>query len=207
MADNSFFSFLKTDVRGTIHYSLFRINNQILSCLITIYCKFKMKLQGISYGEHILFRGNALFSKYPGTSIRIGNGCSFNSSSRHNFRGLNHQCILQTGPNGNIIIGDNCGFSGVSIVSSCSITIGSNLMCGANVMIGDRNDHEDEYPQFAPEPVVIGNHVWLGMNSVVMKGVTIGDNVIIGANSVVTKDIPSNSIAAGIPCKIIKENK
>ena len=56
-----------------------------------------------------------------------------------------------------------------------------------------------------PEPVVIGNHVWIGMNSVIMKGVTIGDNVIIGANSVVTRDIPSNTIAAGIPCKVIKE--
>lgn len=205
MSNVSFISYLKKDLRGTIHYSFYRLNNVILSKLSSLYCRLKMSFQGITYGKKVLFRGNALFSKYPGTTINIGNGCSFNSSSRHNYRGLNHRCIIQTGPNGNIQIGDNCGFSGTSIVSSCGITIGSNLTCGANVMIGDRNDHEDEYPQFMPEPVVIGNHVWIGMNSVIMKGVTIGDNVIIGANSVVTRDIPSNTIAAGIPCKVIKE--
>ena len=198
---------LKTDFRATIHYTLFRVNNIIFSQICSFYCKLKMRLQGIIYGKSILFRGNALFMKYPGTNIIIGNNCTFNSGSRYNFRGLNHKCILQTTPKGNIKIGNNCQFSGVSIVSSLRIEIGDNLLCGANVMIADRNGHEDEYPQFKPEPVVIGNHVWLGMNCVVMKGVTIGDNVIIGANSVVTKDIPSNTIAAGIPCKVIKENK
>lgn len=53
-------------------------------------------------------------------------------------------------------------------------------------------------------PISIGNHVWIGMNVVVMRGVTIGDNTIIGANSVVTKNIPSNVIAAGNPIKVIK---
>lgn len=51
--------------------------------------------------------------------------------------------------------------------------------------------------------VVIGNNVSTGYNVTVLKGVTIGDNVFIGANSVVTKDIPSNSIAVGAPCKVV----
>ena len=50
----------------------------------------------------------------------------------------------------------------------------------------------------------IGNNVQIGANSVVLKGVTIGDNVIIGALSLVKDDIPSNSIAVGSPCKVIK---
>ncbi len=53
-------------------------------------------------------------------------------------------------------------------------------------------------------PVKIGNNVQIGANSVVAPGVTIGDNVIIGALSFVNKDIPSNSIAVGVPCKVIK---
>jgi acetyltransferase-like isoleucine patch superfamily enzyme len=53
--------------------------------------------------------------------------------------------------------------------------------------------------------VVIGDNVWLGVNSVVLKGVTIGKNSVIGANSVVTRDIPPNVIAAGNPCKVIKQ--
>lgn len=56
-------------------------------------------------------------------------------------------------------------------------------------------------------PIKIGNNVWIGGNVCVMPGVTIGDNVVIGAGSVVTKDIHSNVIAAGTPCKVIKELK
>lgn len=51
--------------------------------------------------------------------------------------------------------------------------------------------------------VKIGNNVFIGMNSTILKGVTIGDNVIIGAGSVVTKDVPSNSVAVGNPAKVI----
>lgn len=51
--------------------------------------------------------------------------------------------------------------------------------------------------------VVIGNNVRTGQNVTILKGVTIGNNVFIGANSLVTKDIPSNVIAAGVPCKVI----
>ena len=73
-------------------------------------------------------------------------------------------------------------------------------------MIGDRNDHENRYPEWQPKPIAIGNNVWIGMNCVIMRGVTIGENAVIGANSVVTKNIPANVIAAGSPCKVIKES-
>lgn len=56
-------------------------------------------------------------------------------------------------------------------------------------------------------PVIIGDYVWIGGGSVILPGVHIGDNVVIGAGSVVTHDIPSNVIAYGNPCKVIKENK
>lgn len=54
-------------------------------------------------------------------------------------------------------------------------------------------------------PVKIGNNVWIGRNSVITPGVTVGDNVVIGAGSVVTKDIPANVIAAGNPCRVIRQ--
>lgn len=181
--------------------------NKLIYMTTTLYCRFKMDLWGIQYGKNISFRGNMLFYRDPHSVIEIGSNCSFNSSSRFNFRGINHRCILQTSYDGKIIIGNNCGFSGVSIVSNIGVFIGDNVMCGTNVIIGDRNDHEDLYPQFKPAPITIGNNVWLGMNVVIMKGVTIGDNVIIGANSVVTRDVPSNVIAVGTPCKPIKKYK
>lgn len=56
------------------------------------------------------------------------------------------------------------------------------------------------------KPIEIGNNVWIGGNVVVLPGVKIGDNTVIGAGSIVNKDIPSNVIAVGNPCKVIKTN-
>ena len=52
--------------------------------------------------------------------------------------------------------------------------------------------------------IIIGNNVHIGINSVIMPGVTIGDNVVVGCSAVVTKDIPSNSVAAGVPARVIE---
>lgn len=82
------------------------------------------------------------------------------------------------------------------------IVIGDHVMVGANTCIGDRDDHPERLGT-SPQPVHIGNNVFIGMHCIVMKGVTIGDNSIIGAGSIVTKDIPANCIAAGVPCKVI----
>ena len=66
------------------------------------------------------------------------------------------------------------------------------------------NKELEEEREYA-KPIKVGNNVWIGGNVVVLPGVTIGDNVVIGAGSIVTKDIPSNSVAVGNPCKVIKE--
>lgn len=55
------------------------------------------------------------------------------------------------------------------------------------------------------KPVTIGNDVWMGANVVVLPGVTIGDNVVIAAGAVVTKDVPSNTLVAGVPAKKIRD--
>lgn len=53
-------------------------------------------------------------------------------------------------------------------------------------------------------PITVGNNVWIGANVAVLSGVTIGDNVVIGAGSVVTKSIPSNVVAVGNPCRVLR---
>lgn len=191
--------------RGIVISRLFHVKRLLIHGISTLWCRIKMVLWGIQFGKGCKFGGNMFFYRTPGSIIKLGDGCRFNSNNVFNFRGINHKCILQTSSDGSIIIGNRCGFSGVSIVSSVNVTIGDDVLCGTNVMIGDRNDHEVQFPQWQPKPVNIGNNVWIGMNSVVMRGVTIGENTIIGANSVVTKDIPANCIAVGNPCKVIKE--
>ncbi len=54
-------------------------------------------------------------------------------------------------------------------------------------------------------PITIGDNVWIGAHTCVLPGVTIGDNCVIGAGSVVNKDIPARSLAAGNPCRVIRE--
>ena len=117
-----------------------------------------------------------------------------------------------------IIIGDNCIIREKAHSTAINhIHIGSNLLTGTNVLSTD-NSHGatcGEVLELAPAqrtlcskgPVNIGNNVWLGNNVCVMPGVTIGDGVVIGANSIVTHDIPSYSVAAGIPAQVIKQLK
>jgi len=141
--------------------------------------------------------------RFQCSTIRIGRNCRFNSSSRWNVRGLNHACILQTGQVGaSIKIGNNCGFSGVSIVADKEVVIGDNVSVGANSLIGDRDDHPERLYTM-PKAIHIEKNVFIGMNCMIMKGVTIGENSVIGAGSIVTKDIPANCVAVGNPCKVI----
>lgn len=71
------------------------------------------------------------------------------------------------------------------------------------VIIYDQNKHHFA-GRTGPEPVIIGENVWLGYGVIVLPGVTVGNNVIIGAGSVVTKSIPSGVLAAGNPCIVKK---
>lgn len=88
------------------------------------------------------------------------------------------------------------------------IRIGSNFRMGPGVGLISANHKEDDYDiHLKTSPIIIGDNVWIGMNTVVLPGVTIGSNVVIGANSVITKNIPSNVVAAGNPCRIIREKK
>jgi acetyltransferase-like isoleucine patch superfamily enzyme len=167
--------------------------------------KISLKMVNIKFGKGCRFLGWSLIKRYPQSIIKIGNNCLFNSVVDFNLIGVNRPCTISTQDrNAQLIIGDNCGFSGASISSFLYIKIGNNVRVGANVLITDSDWHSDDYRSGENKPVIIHNNVWLGVNSVILKGVTIGENSVVGANSVVTKDIPSNVIAAGNPCKVIK---
>ena len=116
-------------------------------------------------------------------------------------------------------IGDNFfGNYNLTIQDDAKVTIGDNVNFGPNVTIVTPS-----HPLIASEryqmldgngkpkhlcyarPVTIGSDVWLGANVVVCGGVTIGDGCVVGAGSVVTRDLPPNSLAAGVPCRVIRE--
>lgn len=161
---------------------------------------------GVKLGKNCRFLGKTYFRTIPNTNIQIGDHCRFNSNRQASTL-HNRTCSIFTNRSNfeaQIEIGNNCGFSGTVIGAFRSIVIGNNVMCGANTFIFDGDFHLNDPRVGEPKPIIIEDNVWLGMNTIVMKGVSIGKNTVIGANSVVVKDIPANVIAAGNPCRVIK---
>lgn len=88
-------------------------------------------LRGAKFGKRVKFRGLALVERFQCSTIEIGDNCTFNSSSRFNFRGINHKCIVQIGkPGARIIIGKHCDFSGVSIVADREVVLEDYVTVG-----------------------------------------------------------------------------
>jgi len=86
-----------------------------------------------------------------------------------------------------------------------NITIGQHVAISENVSIWDSDAHDILREGYIKSsPVIIGDHVWIGINVIILKGVTIGNNVIIAAGSVVNKSVPSDCLIAGNPAKVIK---
>lgn len=96
-----------------------------------------------------------------------------------------------------------------TILDEVPVTIGDDCFVGPNVSIytacHSTDPVERNTRQEWAKPVTIGNNVWIGGSVTILPGVSIGDNVSIGAGSVVVNDIPSNTIAVGNPCKVIKQ--
>ena len=96
-----------------------------------------------------------------------------------------------------------------TVLDEAYVTIGDDCFIGPNVSIytacHSTNPVERNSRKEWALPVTIGNNVWIGGSVTILPGVTIGDNVTIGAGSVVVKDIPSNVIAVGNPCRVIRK--
>jgi hypothetical protein len=159
------------------------------------------------FGENsvICFPPNALFNEQY---IQIGSGTMFGPQMTLSAGMVPGQCMVSDPV---IRIGDRCLFGkGSGIVGHLHIEIGDDVWTGHHVYITDQNHGYDDLSrpisqQVMPErPVSIGSGSWLGHGTVVLPGATIGRHVVVGANSVVTGTIPDNSVAAGVPARIIK---
>ena len=199
------------DFSGFVFQKLRNYRLLFLSLYSTKVSYMSLRLKGVKIASNCKFFGLPIVMRSMHSSISIAEGCRFRSDKSSNLIGLNRKCIVSTLKKGaKITIGKNSGFSGTVIGAANSITIGENVLSGANVLITDHDWHpihpDKRHTSDGIEnaPVVIENNVWLGVNSVILKGVTIGENTVIGANSLVVSDIPSNVIAGGSPCKVIK---
>ena len=183
------------------------------------YNRLIFKLKGVEYGKNFkVFNHIYLIGK---GKITIGENFMFVSGDGINPIGSNVKGCIYTEPNATILIGDNVGISCTTLRISNQLNIGNNVKIGANTLIIDTDSHQLNFElrrkkaktteealylksQIKTSPSTIEDDVWIGAKCIILKGVTIGARSIIGAGSVVTKDIPSDCIAAGNPCKPIK---
>ena len=109
----------------------------------------------------------------------------------------------------NAVLTLNSGFcnEGVQITCAKSVTIGRGCAIARDVIIRDYDAHQLLNTGHEPAKAVsIGEHVWIGTRSVILKGVTLGDGVVVAAGAVVTKDVPARCLVAGVPARVIRNN-
>jgi acetyltransferase-like isoleucine patch superfamily enzyme len=147
-------------------------------------------------------------------AVRIGNHVSCYAG-----------CSFAIGENGSATIGDFTLLNGALIMAEERIEIGSHCLVSWNVGIADSDFHPLEparrlidahalapfykdrppRPKLETRPVIISDNVWIGMNAVILKGVSIGENSVVAAGAVVTKSVPANCVVAGNPAILTRE--
>ena len=168
-------------------------------------------LRGIEIGGGWRLYGLPIIQRHRQSQIRIGRDLNLRSTPRSNPLGANHPVILSTRRRGaQLIIGDEFGMTGGSIVCDERITLGDRVWVGANAVITDTDFHplEPQVRRARPldaktAPVAIADDVFIGMRALILKGVHIGAGAVVGAGSVVSRDVPAGAIVAGNPARVV----
>lgn len=180
-----------------------------LYCLQSWLAKFKLYTSGILETEKPVKINYTRIKTKKSNSLKIGKKSI-----------IDGQIVFEK-DNASIVIGRNCYISG-SLISIDKIIIGNNVLIAWGVTLLDHNSHstiwiergndieewfegKKDWTKVKHSPITINDNVWIGLNSIILKGVTIGKNSIVAAGSVVTKNVPDNVLVGGNPAKIIKK--
>lgn len=166
-------------------------------------------------GEGLQCFGLPIIRQRRSGQIGLGRNVVLVSRSSGTALGVAHPIVLRClTPDAVIQIGDDSGLSGTTICAARSVTIGARCLFGADVLIFDTDFHNHDWcnrrysvpdwPRIS-RPVTIGDDVFIGTRAIVQKGVNIGDGAIVGAGSVVTADVPSRTIVAGNPARVVRK--
>jgi acetyltransferase-like isoleucine patch superfamily enzyme len=217
-----------------------KVRNLLNKAYIKIFCytlpalsgKFYILFYKLIYPSFVLGKDCQIWGKidvvlYGNGHLSLGDNCWIVSSRLRSGLNLFSRCKITVFDGAKIMIGNNVALNGTTITSKKSIGISDNTIIAPNVIIIDSDFHNiwPVHKRFYPGDrkfdleVNIGKNVWIGMNTMILKGVKIGDNVVIGASCVIAKNIgsdsiiragsvvlnriPENSLAEGNPARII----
>lgn len=194
-----------------LYFLLRRIINKFWS----IWNLLRLQIFGCEIGNHCVIHGHLGLSLSPYGRVLIGK-CFYMSNGMHiNPLCANNEGHIHVEDSASLVIGDNVAISSTRIWCTKHIQIKDNVKIGGGCIIIDTDAHSMDFhnrreiksdnANKRDEPVIIGHDVFVGMNTIILKGVEIGDRCIIGAGSVVTKSIPSDCVAAGNPAKVIRK--
>jgi acetyltransferase-like isoleucine patch superfamily enzyme len=171
-----------------------------------------LRFAGVEVGPGWRLYGRPTILRFRGSRIAIGRGFENRNWFASNAIGVAHPTLLATLARGaSIRIGDDVGVSGGVIAARREIEIGDRTLIGANALLVDNDFHprepgvrrygRDEIPA---SPVRIGQDVFIGTRTIILKGTTIGDRCVIGAGSVVAGTFPADSLIAGAPATVVR---
>lgn len=187
-------------------YSLFI---GMISALTTSWALVLFKLMGVNCGHNFLCQG-LLRLKSRG-DFTLGSGVTINSSYGSSPIGSNVFTSIIINSSAKLLIGDNTGLSNTYIYCREEISIGSSVLIGGGCQIYDTDFHSLNHEKRmlsddrgASKKVCIEDNVFIGANSIILKGSFISNNSVIGAGSVVRGYIPPNEIWCGNPAKFVR---
>ncbi len=169
-------------------------------------------INGIKWGKNWRLYGMPVILKHRHSQMRFGANLQLRSSLLSNPLGPFRSVIIATWSSQAVVeIGEDFGMTGGTICAAQRIIIGNHVIIGANSTIIDTDFHPIDpverrsNPSSAnTAPIVIEDNVFVGMNCLILKGVTIGHDSVIGAASVVTRDVPPAVLVAGNPAQVIR---
>ena len=174
----------------------------------------RLRLAGVEVSPAAKLMGLPIISRCAGSQIVIEDEVVLCSWSRWTALGVSHAVVIRTlTAAASLRIGRGTGISGGSFCAAVSVDIGERCFIGADVVIVDTDFHSladadrrtgDDWGKIQSAAVHIGDGVFIGARSTVLKGVRIGEGAVIGAGSVVTRSVPARHVAAGNPAVVVR---